>query len=114
MDNKFKEKTILEKMAKIKEIEWNNGFIPMLEFMIKFIGIIAVIGAIGFTIHSACQEDNKTEAQREMKEIEVKHFKTSHRTYEIEVIDGCEYLVNERSHVYTHKGNCTNVVHKID
>lgn len=37
-------------------------------------------------------------------------YETTVRTVKIE---GCEYLYGERSHAayFTHKGNCTNVIH---
>lgn len=57
---------------------------------------VAVIGAIlflGLLILAACKSNY-----------------TTTQGYGVLVIDGCEYLKYDRS--ITHKGNCTNSIHK--
>lgn len=43
-----------------------------------------------------------------------KYFKSdTGRGYTVETIDGCEYLRRNSDAAFSHKGNCSNAIHKM-
>lgn len=77
-----------------------------------FILLVIVSILFGIFIYTLFQSRDREEKEH-LKTV--KYFNTSNGIREIEVIDGCEYIANSGYNnytIYTHKGNCTNVIHK--
>ena len=66
--------------------------------MIKLILCVLFVAIIGFFV--ACSDYEKTQDGGMIYGNTVRVF----------VIDGCEYIIYDRG--ITHKGNCTNSIHK--